>query len=145
MLAVDCGSAPPTAWRALSAAICSGVACFAAAGASPQKPRALMMSAGVSGFASLFAGDGAAAGFEGLPSGTICASADASWKVAAAAGLARGTGTGSADLAGTAAAIRLAADGFSGAEAVAPPSSSSSADDLPLLNREARRLGLLLG
>src|SRR5882757_6758896 len=140
MLAVDCGSAPPTAWRALRAAICSGVACFAAAGASPQKPRALMMSAGVSGFASFFAAGGAA-GFEGL---TIWASADASWKVAAAAGLARGTGTGSADLAGTAAAIRPAADGFSGAAAVAPPSSSSSADDLPLLNKEASRLGLLL-
>src|SRR3954470_3132946 len=112
MLAVDCGSAPPTAWRALSAAICSGVACFAA-GASPQKPRALMMSAGVSGFASFFAAGGA--GFEDF---TIWASADASWKVPAAAGLARGTGTGSADLAGMAAAIRLAADGLAGAAAV---------------------------
>src|SRR5882757_703328 len=141
MLAVDCGSAPPTACRALSAAICSGVACFATAGASPQKPRALMMSAGVCGFDSFFAAGSGAAGFEGL---TICASADASWKVPAAAGLARGTGTGSADLTGTAAAIRLAADGFSGAAAAAPASSSSSTDDLPLLNKEASRPGLLL-
>src|SRR3954452_9104192 len=103
-----------------------------------------MMSAGVSGFASVLAVAGAAVGFAGLPSGTICASAEASWKVAAAAGLARGTGTGSADLAGTAAAIRAAVDGFAGAAAVAPPSSSSSAAGLPLLNKEAKRLGLLL-
>src|SRR3954452_16202990 len=107
MLAVDCGSAPPTAWRALSAAICSGVACFAA-GASPQNPRALMMSAGVSGFASVFAA-GAGTGFAGFASGTIGTSADASW-IVAAAGLARGSGEGSAGLAGIAAAIRLGAD-----------------------------------
>ena len=51
-LAVGCGSvAAASAWRALRAATWAGVACCGAAGAS-QKPRALMMSAGVSGFAS---------------------------------------------------------------------------------------------
>src|SRR4029079_9739800 len=116
------------------AAICSGVACFAATGVSPQKPRALMMSAGVSALASGFAA-GAAAGFAGPPTG-ICVSAEASWKVAGA-GLERGTGTRFADLAGTAAAIRLAADGVADAE-TAPLSSSSSAAGL-LLNSEANR------
>src|SRR5207237_1745664 len=85
--------------------------------------------------------DGAgAAGFAGAATG-ICTSAEASWKVAGA-GLERGTGTGLADLAGTAAAIRLAADGFAVAE-TAPLSSSSSAAGL-LLNSEANRLGLLV-
>ena len=98
MLAVDRGSATATASRALMAATCAGVACFGVAGVSPHRPRALMMSAGVCGLASLFSADGGAAGF-GVPDRTICASAEASWKVAAARGFARGIGTGSADLA----------------------------------------------
>ena len=50
MLEAERGSAVAraSASRALTAATtCSGVACFAAVGVSPQKPRALMMSAGV--------------------------------------------------------------------------------------------------
>src|SRR5665647_1293930 len=69
----------------------------------------------------------------------ICASAEASWKVAPTGGLARGTGTASADLA-AADAVRLAGAGFSATAALAPLSSSSF--DL-LLNRDANRLGLL--
>ena len=50
-----------TVREALRVATCVGVACFGLAGASPQKPRALMMSAGVCGrgselAASVFAG-----------------------------------------------------------------------------------------
>src|SRR3954470_20483016 len=104
MLAVDCGSPPPTAWRARSAATCSGVACFATAGASPQKPRALMISEGVSGFGSALALAGAA-GLAGFASGTICASAEASWMVAATEGFERDAGMGSGDLAGAAATV----------------------------------------
>ena len=136
-LAVGCGSAEASAWRALMAATCAGVACFGVAGASPQKPRALMMSAGVCGFASAFwPSPRPASAFAGC---TICASAEASWKVAA--GFARGIGTASADLAGAAVAIRLAGAVFS-ETAAAPAPSSSSSFDLPL-NRAANRLGLL--
>src|SRR5207245_6785829 len=103
-LAVGCGSAAAaSAWRALMAATCAGVACFGVVGVSPQKPRALMISAGVCGSASLLAlGDGlaaAAACFGGLAGS--CASAEASWKVAAAPDLARGAASAdftSADL-----------------------------------------------
>src|SRR3954447_1515282 len=137
MLAVDCGSPPPTACRARSAATCSGVACFATAGPSPQKPRALMISAGVSGFGSVLALAGAA-GFADLAAGTTCASADASWMVAASEGFERGTGTGSGDLAEAAATLT----GAGLVERTGPPSSSSSLD-LPL-NSEASRLGLLI-
>src|SRR4051812_10149737 len=98
-----------------------------------------MMSVGVCGFASVLAIVADAAGFEILARATTSTSADASWKLAAR-GFERGTGTGSADFAGTAAAIRLAADGFAGPAAA--PSSSSSATGLPR-NREASRLGLL--
>src|SRR5229473_5333350 len=108
------------------AATCAGVACFGVVGASPQKPRALMMSAGVCGFASAFSADVAAAclAFAGC---TACTSAEASWKVAAAAGFARGIGTGSADLAG-AAAITPTGEDFSLAAGALAASSSSSLD-----------------
>ena len=51
-LDVDCGSVEASALRALRAAIWAGVAWFGAAGMSSQKPRALMISAGVSGLAA---------------------------------------------------------------------------------------------
>src|ERR1700710_2027316 len=98
MLAVDCGSVGVTAWRALRAAICAGVACFGAAAPSPQKPRALMISAGDCGFvaaglvaaglvaAGLVAAVSAGFGFAGC---TICASADANWNADGARGLER--------------------------------------------------------
>src|SRR5258708_9100654 len=98
------------------AATCSGVAGFGLVGASPQKPRALMISAGVCGFGSAFSADAclsADAACFGFPGWTICASAEANWKVAATWGFARGVGTGSADLAGAAAAIQLARGGVS--------------------------------
>ena len=44
--------AAASAWRAFNAATCAGVACCGAAGTSSQKPRALMMSAGVSSLPS---------------------------------------------------------------------------------------------
>src|ERR1700722_15895525 len=110
------------------AATCSGVACFGG-DASPQKPRALMMSAGVCGFDSAVSA-GACFDFEGC---TTCTSAEASWKVAAAEGLARGIGTASADLAGAAGALSAITS--------APAPSSSSSLDLRL-NRLAHRLGL---
>src|ERR1700733_10573149 len=135
MLAVDCGSAEVTAWRALMAAICAGVACFGGTDASPQKPRALMMSAGVCGFDSAFS---AAACFD-FPGCTICASAEASWKVAAASGLGAGIGTASADLTGSAAAVTPARAVLSAATSSLAPSSSSF--DLPL-NIAVHRLGL---
>src|ERR1700733_7835794 len=91
MLAVDCGSAGVTAWRAFSAATCAAVACFGAAAASPQKPRALMISVGDCGFASAVSAD--AAGF-GFASCATCMSAEANWN---AEGFARGVGTASAD------------------------------------------------
>src|SRR5258707_14273735 len=126
MLAVDCGSVEASAWRALMAATCAGVACFGAVGASPQKPRALMISAGVCGFASAFSANVAAAclAFAGC---TACTSAEASWKVAAAAGFARGIGTGSADLAG-AAAVPATGEGFSLAAGGLAPSAAPSFD-----------------
>ena len=98
-----------------------------------------MMSAGVCGFASAFSAD-AARPASALAGCTICASAEASWKVAATCGLARGIGTASADLA--AAAVRLAGAACRWPAALAP--SSSSSFDLPL-NRAANRLGLALG
>src|ERR1700760_3358879 len=93
-LAVDCGSAGATAWRALRAATCAGVACCGAAATSPQKPRALMISAGFCGLAS--AGSAAAGG--GFVGCTIWTSAEASWNAEAAGGLERGIRTASADL-----------------------------------------------
>ena len=80
-----------SASRALMAATCAGVACFGVAGASPQKPRALMMSAGVCGFASIFCA-GAEAACLAFAGWTVWISAEASWKVEVTAGLARGTG-----------------------------------------------------
>jgi hypothetical protein len=68
-------------------------------------------------------------------------SAEANWKVVASAGFARGIGTGSADLAGAADAIRLAGAVFSSVGTALAPSSSSSFD-LPL-KRRANRPGLL--
>src|SRR6187399_1393316 len=134
MLAVDCGSAELTALRALMAAICAGVACL---GAASQKPRALMMSAGVCGLASALSAAVACFGFGGC---TIWTSAEASWKVAPA-GLARGIGTKSAvfsaALAGAAAAITLAGEILPRAAGALAPSSSSSFDLLP--NRAANR------
>src|SRR3954447_14236682 len=104
MLAVDCGSAEASALRALMAATCAGVACFAVVGASPQKPRALMMSAGVCGFGSALSAATGAAGLESdldFGAGTICASAEANCRVAAICGFERGIGTASADLVST--------------------------------------------
>src|SRR5665213_3547132 len=135
MLAVDCGSAPVTASRARMAAICAGVACFGGVDASPQKPRALMMSAGVCGFESAGSAE-ACFDFAGCTTG---ASAEASWKVAAAEGLARGIGTVSADLTGTGAAVTPAGLLSATTSALAPSSSSSL--DLRL-NKAAHRLGL---
>src|SRR3978361_2160345 len=116
MLAVDCGSAAASAWRALMAATCAGVACFGATGTLSQKPRALMISAGVCDFASILTA-GAATSLEGLVEAatcTVCMSAEASWKVEVNAGLERGTGTASAaDLPGRAAAIKAAGTGLS--------------------------------
>src|SRR4051794_34256830 len=89
------------------AATCAGVACFGVVAASPQKPRALMMSAGVCGFASAFSAGAATTCFD-LPGLMIWASAEASWTVWGACGFERGVGTASVDLAGTAAAIRPA-------------------------------------
>src|SRR3981189_274626 len=118
------------------AATCAGVACFGVAGASPHKPRALMISAGVCGFASGFSADAACLVFAGW---TACTSAEANWKVEATAGFARGIGRGSVDLAG-AAAITLAGAAFSlTAGALAPSSSSSFA--LPF-NNAGTRVGL---
>src|SRR6478672_4152562 len=102
MLAVGCGSAAASAWRAPAIAAWAGLAWVGAAGTSPQKPRALMMSAGVCGLASALPTVVLASGFV-FAGWTIWASAEASCSVAAA-GFARGTGTGSADLAETAAA-----------------------------------------
>src|SRR5260370_4222850 len=137
--------------RALIAAtICSDVACFSdaacfgAAELSPQKPRALMMSVTVCGFASALS-SGAGFAFGG---GTIWASAEASCRAAAI--LVRGVRTGSegllsadllsvdflsadllsADLAGAAAA-------GAGLSSTAGAASSSSSFDL-LLYRAAR-------
>src|SRR2546429_4014661 len=129
------------------AATCAGVNCFGAVAASSQKPRALMMSAGVCGFASALSADDAcastAAACFAFGGWTLCTSADASWNVeAAAAGFARGIGTGWLDLAGRAAAIRPAEVDFWPAIGAAAPSSPSSFD-LPL-NNAANRLGLLL-
>src|SRR4029077_18495260 len=107
MLVVACGSPAPTASRALRAAICTAVACFGAA-SSPQKPRALMISAGVCGLGSALSAEGCSAGFA-FGAETICVSAEANCRFAAACGFARGVGIGSADLAGAAAAIVTAA------------------------------------
>src|ERR1700712_4557196 len=78
---------------------------------APQKPRALMTSAGVCSFASVFsaiaAGFSAAAACLAFGAGTIWASAEASWKVVAICGFERGIGTGSADFAGAVAAMTL--------------------------------------
>ena len=98
------------------------------------------MSACVCGFGS--AETCAACFASGLGPGTICASAEASWSVAATCGFARGVGIGSADFAGAAAAITLAGAGFSFLAGALVPSSSSSVD-LPPLNRAANRLGFL--
>src|SRR5260370_39014804 len=106
------------------AASCGGVACFGVAGASPQKPRALMMSAGVCGLASGFSADAACLVFAGW---TACTSAEANWKVDATAGFARGIGTGSADLAG-AAATTPTGEGFSLAGGGLAPSDYSSVE-----------------
>jgi len=96
------------------------------------------MSAGVCGFASVFSADAACFGLAGC---TLWASAEASWKVEAT-GFARGTGTGSADLAGAAEAITLAGEVFPRAAGALAPSSSSSFD--LLLNKAANRPGLPL-
>src|SRR5882757_941700 len=140
MLAVDCGSAEAIASRALRAATCAGVACFGVV-ASPQNPRALMMSAGVCGFGSALIAAAAAVCFD-FPGWMIWVSAEASWKVAATDGFERGIGTGSVDLAGAADAIRPTGEVFGLTTGALAPSSSSSFD-LPL-NKAANRLGLLL-
>src|SRR4030081_73307 len=88
------GAAEATAWRALMAATCAGVACFGLVGASPQKPRALMISAGVCGFGSAFSAAAAAACLD-FAGWTICASAAASWQVEPGCGFEGGNGTGS--------------------------------------------------
>src|SRR4051812_38755695 len=90
-LAVGCGSAAATALRALSAAIWAGVACCGA-GMLSQKPRALMMSAGVCGAAGpcgfvSTAAEAAATTATVFGAGTILASAEANWR-GDAAGLA---------------------------------------------------------
>src|SRR5712664_2310068 len=130
----------------MMAATCAGVNCFGAVVASSQKPRALMMSAGVCGFASALSAENAwgstAAACFAFGDRTICMSAEASWNVEALAGFARGIGTGSVDLAGRAAAIRPAEVDFWPAIGAAAPSSSSSFDLPP--NNAANRLGLLL-
>ncbi|MGY4482351.1 hypothetical protein ACVWWR_001542 [Bradyrhizobium sp. LM3.2] len=105
-----------------------------------------MMSAGVSSFASA---DLPVAGFSttgagfGLGGARSCASAEASWNVAAIDGLARGVGTGSAGL--TAEATTVGAAGFA-AGAGAPSSSSSllvaAGAGLPL-NNATKKFGLL--
>src|SRR2546429_6950056 len=119
------------------AATSAGVNCFGAGAASSQKPRALMMSAGVCGFASVLSADDAcastAAACFAFGGWTFCTSADASWNVEAAAGFARGIGTGWGDLAGGGAAIRPAEGGFWPAIGAAAPPSSSSVD-FPLHN-----------
>src|SRR5262245_28306615 len=136
-LAVGCGSAEATALRALRAATWAGVACCGA-GMLSQKPRALMMSAGVCGAAACGLGwafsaaavtvaeaeaEAASAGFDEV---TVLASAEANCRVEAAgfAGLS----------AGLAVATTVVLTGFSfltGAGA-APSSSSSLALDLLL-------------
>src|ERR1700676_1592422 len=120
------------------AATWAGVACFGTAGASPQKPRALMMSARACGFSSPFGAGGLH--FAGC---APCTSAEANWKVAATAGFARGNGTGSADLAGAAEAITLTGTVLTSVAAALAPSSSSSLD-LPL-NRLPHKLWFLAG
>src|SRR5258705_12947411 len=127
------------------AATCAGVNCFGAVAASSQKPRALMMSAGVCGFTSDLSavdawGSTAAACFA-FGDWTFCMSAEANWNVEAAAGFARGIGTGSGDLAGRAGAVRPAGGGFWAAIGGGGPSSSSSFDFTP--NNAGNRLGLL--
>src|SRR5690348_601343 len=106
-LAVGCGSAATTARRALRAATCAGVACCGA-GMLSQKPRALMMSAGVWGAAVCGAAacglvSTAAEAVAAFGTGTILASAEASCRVEAA-GLADFSALFSAGLAGAAAA-----------------------------------------
>src|SRR6185295_17374723 len=100
-----------------------------------------MMSAGVSVLPA--AGLSATGAGFGLGGATSCASAEAWWIAAAICGVARGVGTGSAGLA--AAATTVGATGFA-AGAGAPSSSSSllvaAGADL-LLNRAAKKLGLL--
>src|SRR6184192_1780114 len=128
------------------AATCAGVNCFGAVAASSQKPRALMMSAGVCGFASALSADdacaSAAAACFAFAGWTIGTSAEANWNVEATAGFARGIGMGPVDLAGSEAAIRPAEVDFWLATGAAAPSSSSSFDLPP--NNAANRLGLLL-
>src|SRR2546429_8703922 len=98
------------------AATSAGVNCFGAGAASSQKPRALMMSAGVCGFASVLSADDAcastAAACFAFGGWTLCTSADASWNVEAAAGFARGVGTGGGGLAGRGAGVTAGGGDF---------------------------------
>src|SRR5260370_33150946 len=87
------------------AAICAGVACFGVVGASSQKPRALMISAGVCGLPSDFSGDVVAACLD-FAGWAVCTSAEASWKVAPIWGFETGIGTGSDDLVAGIKAVR---------------------------------------
>src|SRR5258707_6677685 len=108
------------------AATCAGVNCFGAVAASSQKPRALMMSAGVCGFASEDAWASTAAACFAFGDWTLCTSAEASWNVEATAGFARGIGTGSVGLAGRGAGLKApAGGGFLALGAGGPPPSSS--------------------
>ena len=134
MLEVGCGSAAASAWRALMAAtICCGVACVGVAGISSQKPRALMISAGVCGLS-------VAACFEGwCGRNAVWTSADASLK--AEAGFGRGIGIESAEGAGVAEAAVVSLVAWAAGE---PSDSSSSSADL-LRNSASRKFdGLLL-
>src|SRR5262245_10386388 len=147
-LAVGCGSAEASALRALRAATWAGVACCGA-GMLSQNPRALMMSAGVSGatlaeatacsLGSAFSAAGAAGA--GLGAEAILASAAASCRVEAAgfAGFSAGFSTG---LAAAATTVVLTGFSFLTGAGGAPSSSSSLVADL-LLNREARKVDLV--
>src|SRR5690349_17923406 len=106
---------------------CAAVSGFAGPALSPQKPRALMISAGLCGFASAATGLALDASLDGC---TACASADASCKAAGICGLGRGVG-----------AAGLAAATATGLASTAATASSSSSFDLPPLNSAARNDG----
>src|SRR5207253_1100799 len=102
-----------------AATTCAAVSCFGAPVVSPQKPRALMISAGVCGLASAVSAKAEFA-FGGC---TDCTSAEASCNAAGICGLARGVGVGAAGLA--------AATAIGFASTAGAASSSSSFDLAP--------------
>src|SRR3954453_24090436 len=116
----------------MEATICCGVACVGVGGLSSQKPRALMMSAGVCGLS-------AADCFEGWAAGMVRTSADASLK--AEAGFGPGIGIEPAQEAGIGEAAVVSLVAWAAKER---SDSSSSSADLPRNSASRKFDGLLL-